>query len=131
MKNITDYSKAVQKVWIAHETLLRLGFDPEDIYISRHREPVAGRLIDTLGCTLRTQDKEFVINCEYYPKLNSIEKVLLEWGDFVRNLKHIPDEDLDSVYAAWPFPQSRTEFVIALVRKGFILPAIPPKGGKA
>jgi len=114
-KLITDYSKEVQSLWIAHEALLRLGFQPDDIYVGRHIEGC----VEVVDCTLKTQKKQFVVNCGVFRKA-----IFSEWGDLVdRNNRHeFSLAEKNALFLSWPFPQSRTEFISALVMKGFVLP---------
>lgn len=122
MKTITDCSKPVQRLWVCHEALRRLGFDAEDIYVSKCIEPVMGQLVDSLCCILESQSKQFIMNCGYYYYEGEIEKALDEWSSFIRDLREVPEEDLMDVFESWPFDQSRVDFIGALYLKGFTIP---------
>ena len=122
MKNLNDYSEPILKAWTYHEALRRLGFRPQDIYVSIYREPVMGVLAYTFGCTLEAQDKDFTMSCGAYPDEAGVEQAVAEWQEFVEQLPSFPYVELQKVFTASEVWGKSAEFVLSLHQKGFMFP---------
>lgn len=131
MKGVFDYSEPIRKLWVIHEAFRRLGFSSDDIYVGQHNEPVWGVTTPTLNCTLKTQEKEFVVSIAHYKK-GEIWRAFDEWTDFVTKMTNgeFSERDLMELFHEWPFPGTMTQFVMALTVKGFKLPSVEKRDGQ-
>lgn len=125
MKSVKDYSIIIQRLWVCHQALLRLGFKSDDIYVYKYDDVINGEEFNVLNCVLKAQSKEFTVCCGYYQK-GGIDLALVEWNDFVQNYnsKQMKESELNDLFENWPFNEPKAGFVIALISKGFKIPAL-------
>ena len=105
------FPKEILEAWAVHEALRRLGFLPEEIFVSMDNPE------GFLFVVLIAQEKTFGINIGKPPF--SEEEFFGLWEKFTHGLATFPDEFLQN---AWDNSVIRTktpEFVMALLQKGF------------
>lgn len=114
---IHSFPRPLLEALAAHETLRKLGFTPEQIFIHRNPPPQLD-----IAIVLRHQGKQFAITVGRYDDDNWLTK----WTELVGlyNSKQLPDDELDELYVTSLTGSHHVQLVLALRQKG-----ITPPGG--
>jgi len=92
-KLLDNYPDPILKIWIYHEALNKLGYSSRDIYV------LVGN-----NCTqviLKISNRSMIMEVSNLDKNGislDIEKVVGLWQQFTKDIKEIPDDELQEVW---------------------------------
>ena len=111
MVRLDDFPRPFIEALAAHETLRKLGFTPDQIFIHRNPAPHLD-----IAVVLRHLGKQFVITVGQYAAEDWLEK----WSEVVNlyNSKQIPKSELDAFYETSITGSQHVTLLLALDRKG-------------
>jgi hypothetical protein len=116
------YSDDILEVWAYHEAFLRLGFSPDDIFVSVHTDPRAGQVF---GVILRAQGLQFIVNVA---NASNEKTFFAAWKRFSEDLNgnRLSKDELKQRWEKSKAFGQKVELLMALLDKGF---EIRPKKG--
>ncbi len=115
LKKLAAVPRPLLEALAAHETLRKLGFTPDQIFI--HRNPPPG--LD-IAVVLQHQGKEFAVVVGQYAEEDWLDR----WKELVDvfNSKELPEREFEAFYAESLTGRNHVPLLLALARKGITPP---------
>ena len=115
-----SFSEDIRECWAVHQTLRRLGFLSDNIYISIGKDIRYPEAEACLFVVLKAQGKEFTVTVGVYPKETQADFAVDMWTDFVNlaNNGEFDKKNLDEIYESSHVFKNCVQFVLALHGKG-------------
>jgi len=115
MSTLDSFPRPLLEALAAHETLRKLGFTPDQIFIHQNPPP----LLD-IAVVLRHQGKQFAITVGQYAAEDWLDK----WKELVElfNSKRLPEADFEAFYESSITGTNHVSLLFALQQKGIVPP---------
>lgn len=115
MTLLDSFPRPLLEALAAHETLRKMGFTPDQIFIHQNPPP----LLD-IAVVLRHHGKQFAITVGEYAAEDWLDK----WKELVElfNSKQLPEDEMDRLYESSLTGSNHVSLLLALRRKGITPP---------